>query len=273
MNRVKKIFKRAERIVIGVIHFPPLIGYPKFPGLDVALQNALKDLRAFERGGVDGIMFENNYDIPHREQVDPGVVAAMTYLGGALRSEMSLPLGVSVLWNDYRAALGIAKVLGLEFVRIPVFVDKVSTDYGVFMGVAREARQYRKHIMADDVAILADVHVKHARLLSKASLETSATRAVAAGADALILTGHRTGAPPDEEEVGRVREAVGRFPIFIGSGVTTGNARSLLKYSNGVIVSTSLKRGGIKSGEINVKSYTQRIDAKKVRTLVSQVKP
>lgn len=268
MNRVKKIFKRAERIVIGAIHFPPLIGYPKFPGLDVALKNALKDLRAFERGGVDGIIFENNYDIPHREQVESGVVAAMTYLGGVLRSETSLPLGVSVLWNDYRAALGIAKALGLAFVRIPVFVDKVSTDYGVFTGVARDAVRYRKRIKADDVAILADVHVKHAHLLSKASLATSATRAVAAGADALILTGRRTGMPPGSEEVKRVRGAVGRFPIFIGSGVNSQNIRPFLKHSNGVIVSTVLKRGRRKFGEVNIKAYEQRIEAKKVRALM-----
>ncbi len=67
--KLDKIFKKTNNIVIGAIHFPPLLGYPDFPGLDVCLKNAIDDLRAFEKGGVDGVIIENNYDIPHKEKV------------------------------------------------------------------------------------------------------------------------------------------------------------------------------------------------------------
>lgn len=67
MNRkFNKIFKKKKKVIIGAVHFPPLLGYPGFPGFDVALKNAIFDLKAFEKGGVDGIIFENNYDIPHK---------------------------------------------------------------------------------------------------------------------------------------------------------------------------------------------------------------
>ena len=55
-----KIFKKRKNIIIGAIHFPPLLGYKDFPGLDVALKNAFADLRALETGGADGVIFENN---------------------------------------------------------------------------------------------------------------------------------------------------------------------------------------------------------------------
>ncbi len=47
-----KIFKK-KKVIIGVIHFPPLVGYSEFPGFEVALNNALSDLKAFENGGVN----------------------------------------------------------------------------------------------------------------------------------------------------------------------------------------------------------------------------
>ncbi|MCG2809135.1 MAG: phosphorybosylanthranilate isomerase, partial [Candidatus Portnoybacteria bacterium] len=131
MNKLKKIFKKDKNIIIGAIHFPPLLGYVDFPGLKIALNNALKDLTAFEKGGVDGIIFENNYDIPHKIFADSSVVASMTYLGEQIKKAIKLPLGISVLWNDYYTALSIAKILNLQFIRIPVFVDNVKTDYGI----------------------------------------------------------------------------------------------------------------------------------------------
>ncbi len=130
-NKIYKIFKRNKNIIIGAIHLPPLLGYPEYQGFKTALKNALADMRALEKGGVDGIIFENNYDIPHKIFADSSVVASMTYLGEQIKKAIKLPLGISVLWNDYYTALSIAKILNLQFVRIPVFVDNVKTDYGI----------------------------------------------------------------------------------------------------------------------------------------------
>ena len=114
MNKLKKIFKKDKNIIIGAIHFPPLLGYADFPGFKIALDNALKDLKAFEKGGADAVIIENNYDIPHKAFVDPSVVASLTYLGEKIKQATKLPTGISVLWNDYCTALSIAKTLGLH---------------------------------------------------------------------------------------------------------------------------------------------------------------
>ncbi|MBU4579717.1 BtpA/SgcQ family protein [Patescibacteria group bacterium] len=267
MNKFKKIFKKDKNIIIGVIHFPPLLGYPDFPGFKIALNNALKDLSAFEKGGVDGIIFENNYDIPHKTFVDFSVVASMTFLGEKIRNNTKLPLGISVLWNDYRAALLIAKILNLQFIRIPVFVDKVKTNYGIIEGEAKKIIKYRKTIKAENVAIFTDIHVKHAKLLSKNNIITSAKLAIKNHSDAIIVTGKWTGQSPNLEELKKIKNSVGSFPILIGSGVNKNNIKSLFKYANGTIVSTFLKKGSLKKEEINVKSYEQRISKNKVKEL------
>jgi predicted TIM-barrel enzyme len=41
-----------------------------------------------------------------------------------------------------------------------------------------------------------------------------------------------------------VRKAVGRFPIWIGSGLSPDNAAVLWPRCDGAIVGTSIKRGG-----------------------------
>lgn len=269
MNKIEEIFKKNKDVIIGAIHFPPLLGYRDFPGFDVAINNAFQDLESFEKGGVDGIIFENNYDIPHKIFVDPEVVASMTYLGEKLKVSTKLPIGISVLWNDYKTALSITKILNLQFIRIPVFVDKVETDYGIIEGEAQKIIDFRKSLKAEDVAIFTDIHVKHAKLLSDYDISTSAKLAMENGSDAIIVTGKWTGQSPDINELKEVRKSVGGFPILVGSGTDESNISELFKYANGAIVSTSLKDGN-NTGEVNVKSYLQRINAGKVSTLIKK---
>lgn len=242
--------------------------YLEYPGFDIALTNAIDDLKAFEDGGVDKIIIENNYDIPHKEKVDDEVVQTMCALGVELRKITKLPIGVSVLWNDYLSAFRIAKAIGGKFIRVPVFVDTVETIYGIIRGNPREVLEMRNELNCDDIKIYADIHVKHAKLLSNSTIEESALEAIRHKADALIITGKWTGDMPDIEELKRIRAIVKDFPIFCGSGVDEININKLFTYTDGAIVSTSLKKGLAQKNEINIKPYEARIDIEKVRNLV-----
>ena len=262
-----KIFKN-KKIIIGVIHFSPLFGYSNSPGFKTALNNALKDLKAFENGGVDAIIIENNYDIPHKIIVRPGTINIITRLGIEIKKATKLPIGVSVLWNDFKAAFLIAKKIGAKFIRIPVFIDKVKTNYGIITGNPEKVLNYRKRIKAGNVAIFTDIQVKHSIILNKKTIKESALEAVREGSDALIITGKWTGQAPNFKKLITVRNTIPNFPILIGSGVNKKNINGLLKYANGIIVSTSLKKGVVKKGEINLKSWKQRVDVKKVKELI-----
>ncbi|MDO8436062.1 MAG: BtpA/SgcQ family protein [bacterium] len=270
-NKFYKIFKKKSGIIIGAIHFPPLLGYPEFPGFKVSLNNALKDLKAFESGGVDGIIFENNYDIPHTEKVGPETVAIMTFLGEKIKKETNLPIGVSVLWNDFRAALSIAKTIGARFIRIPVFVDRVKTNYGIINGNPEKVKEFQEKIKAGNIILLVDIQVKHAQLLNKRPIEKSALEAIKSGADSLILTGKWTGDAPDLRNLVAVRKAVADFPLLVGSGADKENISELLKYANGAIVSTSLKEGASKNNEVNIKTWKQRISKEKVKNFIDRI--
>lgn len=257
-----------KKMIIGAIHFPPMPGYPEYPGFEVAFANVLYDLKAFEDGGADAVIIENNYDVPHKERIDEEVVQTMIALGAELRNSTALPIGVSVLWNDYVSAFRIAKAIGGSFIRVPVFVDTVETSYGIMKGKPAEVLRARDELDCNDIKIYADIHVKHATLLSELTIEESALEAIRQHADALIITGKWTGDMPDIDELKSVKMTVGDFPVICGSGVDSHNVKQLFKYADGAIVSTSLKKGLAHEGEVNVKPYEARIDLEKVRGLV-----
>lgn len=253
-----------------MVHFPPLLGYKDHPGLSYIEKKALKDLESLEKGGADAFMIENNYDIPHKIFVPPEVISSFTILAYKLRKASALPMGISVLWNDYKTALSIAKIVKAQFIRIPVFVDKVKTNYGVIEGNPKEILAYRKKIKAEKVALFTDIHVKHAKLIERKKIEDSAKEAIKAGSDALILTGEWTGKPPKIEVLKKLRKIIGNFPILIGSGITSKNLKKYIKLADGFIVGTFLKTGKKRKNEINLKKFTEKIDPKKVKLLLKE---
>ena len=91
------------------------------------------------------------------------------------------------------------------------------------------------------VQVLADIHVKHAELLETRSLAESARLAAAAGADAVLVTGTRTGEPPRIEDL-RAAHAGGK--VYIGSGLTPENAVDLAAHADGAVVGTSMMTAG-----------------------------
>lgn len=257
--------------IIGAIHLPPLLGFPDFPGYKVALQNAKKDLLAFEKGGADAVIIENNYDLPHTANVPTSVAVSFGKILGELRSSTKLPIGISVLWNDYKTALALAVTYKCDFIRVPVFVDKVESSYGIMEPVYKKLATEKKNLGASKIKILADIHVKHAKLLSKLSLANSAKMAMKFGADGVIITGKWTGEEPSIEDVLKISALKEKIPIYLGSGVSDKNIHKYSKYIKGVIVSTSLKKDSTLVHKINVKPYSSRIDIHKVKKLRHQI--
>lgn len=225
-----------------MIALPPLLGYPEFPGMDAVIERALGDLDTLERGGVDGVCVENDYDRPHQLTVAPEIVASFTRVAQEVARHASVPVGLEVLLNDWRASLAIAKVIGAGFVRLDFFVDRVRIAAGVIDPQPDAVIAYRKQIQAEQVALFTDIQVKHSELLEPGkTLTTSAQQAIAHGADAILVSGKWTGESPQLDDLREAREAARDFPVLVSSGTTPENVRDLFRYADGAIVGTSLK--------------------------------
>ncbi len=209
------------------------------------LERAVADAHALEAAGFDGIVVENYLDAPfHPGRVPAITVAALTRVVATVVERVSVPVGVNVLRNDADAALSIAAVTGARFIRINVHTGSMWTDQGLLTGQAHETLRSRRALDAD-VAILADVHVKHAVPPAGMSLAQAAADAWHRGlADGLVVTGSGTGLETSASDVEAVARAVPEAPIFVGSGVGPASVGSLPRGTRGAIVGSAVMRGG-----------------------------
>ncbi|WP_049900406.1 BtpA/SgcQ family protein [Halococcus agarilyticus] len=239
----------TETAIIGMVHLPPLPGAPDFAGDRGAIRERVRrDAAALEAGGVDGIMLENFGDAPfYPDRVPRHTVADVAALAATLGECVSIPFGVNVLRNDVRSALGIAAATGGTFVRVNVHTGARVTDQGLIEGTAHETLRLRERLDAD-VAVLADLDVKHSAPLAERPLEESLGDLVErGGADGVVVSGAGTGESVDTDLLARVvdcRDDRGfDVPVLIGSGVTPATASDLLELADGAIVGTALKQG------------------------------
>lgn len=240
---------RTPKPLIGMIHLSPLPGSPRYndSGIGGAMDAALRDAKALQKGGIDGLLIENYGDLPFKPTpADPETVASMTAIGQEIMKQVGLPLGVNVLRNGALAALAIAHVIRARFIRVNVFAESLLTDQGIIEACAHDLMRFRRQLGASDVAVFADVRSKHAAPLGSRPVEESACDAAYRGlANALIVTGLRTGREPSRDQLHRVRVSVPDRPVLIGSGLTKQNASKLLREADGAIVGTYLKENGI----------------------------
>ena len=115
-----------------------------------------------------------------------------------------------------------------------------------------------------DVLIFADVDVKHSVALVKEPLIELVARCKEEGADAVILTGTKTGENAKIEDIMEVKKQLGEsFPIIVGSGIKPATVKQYLQYADGVIVGSSIKiDGNVRNG----------VDSERVRLLVENAK-
>lgn len=233
--------------VVGMVHLLPLPGAPGWTGdLDAVLRRARDDARALAQGGMDGLLVENFLDAPfHPDAVPPETVAALTRAVLEVREAApGLPVGVNVLRNDARAALAVAAATGAHFIRVNVHTGTMWADQGPLVGRAHETLRTRATLRLS-CAIWADVHVKHATPPPGATVEEAARDAWDRGlADALVVSGMRTGDATDPARAEAVRAAVPEAEVWIGSGSTPETVLPLLEVADGVVVGSALERGG-----------------------------
>ena len=190
------------------------------------------------------MIVENFGDAPFFKSEVPSItLTAMTRVVSALRFE-GATLGINVLRNDALGALSVAAVTEAAFIRVNVHTGAMLTDQGIIEGRAAEVLR-RRAALAPSCQIWADIHVKHAQPLAHITLAQAAEETFGrGGADALIVTGAGTGKRTSLDEVKRVKDAVPRAPVLVGSGVTAATVVETLSVADGVIVGSDLKVGG-----------------------------
>jgi len=252
--------------VVGVIHLQPLPGAPRYVDMPVKeiARIAVEEARFMADNGINGLIIENFRDMMFKRKVGPETVAPMTYAASEVANAVRIPIGMCVLQCDPIAAISICKTIGGKFIRAPYYTETYIVDAGTMESTAADALRFRNEIGARDVKIFADVHIKHGYSLSRRPIQESAEDTVERGlADAIIVTGKKTGGKTNPEDVVAVRTALPDVPLFVGSGVDAENVREYFPaHADAIIVGTSLKKDG---------KTEEPVDPKRVRDLMKIV--
>jgi membrane complex biogenesis BtpA family protein len=254
-----------------MVHLIPLPGSPRYAGsMDRVLDTARSEATALAQAGFPALMVENFGDAPFpAERSDPETVAALTLAVAAVSDATGLPFGVNVLRNDALSALAIAAVTGAAFIRVNVLTGVMYTDQGPIVGRADEL-QRRRAALAPQVEVWADVLVKHATPPPGLVMARAAEDAVLRGlADAVIVSGDRTGTDPDLEQAREARAAIPKETrLVIGSGAAVDNLATLLEVADSLIVGSSIKVDGDAASRVDPLRAAAFIEAARDHGLV-----
>lgn len=235
-----------SRALVGMVHLAALPGSAgSLLSMDEIIERAVGDARTLKAAGFDAVMVENFGDMPFpAEQLPPASIAALAVAADHVRRATGLRVGINALRNDALSALGIAAAVDAAFIRVNVHTGVAATDQGIINGQANRTLRYRREL-GKRIAILADVHVKHGRPINEPDIARAAKEAAYRGmADGLVVSGPATGEATSMDDLRRVRAAVPNRRLFVGSGATAETVADLLTVATGVIVGSSLKRGG-----------------------------
>jgi len=240
-------FPGPNKALIGMVHARALPGTPKGKlNIDEICRIAAEDARRIHRAGFDAVLVENMHDLPYlKRNVGPEITAAMTRVVAAVRTAVGCPVGIQILAGANREALAVALATGAKFIRAEGFVFAHVADEGIIDSDAGELLRYRRAIGAEGVAIFADIKKKHSShaITSDLNIEETAAAAEFCGADGIIVTGTRTGAPTDPEHLIEAGKGT-KLPRLVGSGVTPDNLAALWPHAEGFIIGSWIKKNG-----------------------------
>ncbi|NDL65153.1 BtpA/SgcQ family protein [Acerihabitans arboris] len=253
-SAIQDIFSR-KKAVIGVVHCEAFPGSPQYKGqsFDKIIDRALYDAKSYIEGGVHGLIVENHGDIPFSkpEDIGPETAALMSVITDRIKMEFGMPLGINVLANAALPALATALAGGADFIRVNQWANAYIANEGFIEGAAAKALRYRSLLRAEHIRVFADSHVKHGShaIVADRSIQELTRDVDFFQADAVIATGQRTGDSATLEEIDEIRSATA-LPLLVGSGVTPDNVGQILLRTQGVIVASTLKVGGVWWNEV-----------------------
>ena len=273
MSWLQDVYK-TNKPIIAMCHLNALPGdpyYDKAGGMEKVVEDARRDMLALQEGGVDAIMFSNEFSLPYLTKVKTETVAAMARVIGELMSEIKIPYGVNVLW-DPAASLDLAAATGAKFVR-EIFTGVYASDFGLWDTNCGEVIRHRSSIGAEDVRLLFNIVPEAAKYVSDRDLALVAkTTVFNCRPDALCVSGITAGQETSLSQLRMVKEAVPNTVVFVNTGMRIDNVKEQLSVADGGIVGTAFKQDGKFENHVDVnrvKAFMERVnDARSNLTMV-----
>lgn len=263
MQWIKDLFG-VEKPIIGMCHIHALPGdpmYNKEKGMAWIVEQTYNDVVALQKGGIDAIMFSNEFSLPYLTKVETITSASMAAIIGELKSEVKVPYGVNVLW-DPTASIDVAMATNASFVR-EIFTGVYASDFGLWNTNVGAVIRHQYYIGAEKVRLLFNIVPEAAVYLAERQIKDIASSTVFNNRpDALCVSGLTAGIETSAQTLELVKQAVPNTPVFANTGVKLYNVEEQLSIADGAIIGTAFKHEG---------STWNSIDAERVSAIMKKV--
>ncbi|WP_301169568.1 BtpA/SgcQ family protein [Brevibacillus nitrificans] len=264
MTWLKDVFG-TEKAIIAMCHILPLPGdpyYDKGKGMEYVVEMTRKDLLALQEGGVDAVMFSNEFSLPYLTDVKTETVAAMARIIGELKKEITVPFGVNVLW-DAKKSLDLAAATGAGFVR-EIFTGVYASDFGTWDTNVGETIRHQHRIGAEQVKLLFNIVPEAAKYMADRDIESIAKSTVFNNRpDALCVSELTAGTETDAQLLQRVKAVVPHTVVLANTGMRLENVEQQLAIADGAVVGTTFKVDG---------KFENHVDPNRVQAFMDKVK-
>ena len=252
----------TEKAIIAMCHMQPLPGDPRYNkslGMEWIVEKTYEDVKALQEGGVDAIMFSNEYSLPYLTKVETVTVASMARVIGELKSMISIPYGVNCLWDPV-ASIDLAMATGAKFVR-EIFTGVYASDFGLWNTDCGNTVRHQYAIGAEDVKLLFNIVPEAAQYMAERDVASIAkTTVFNCHPDALCVSGATAGSATDPEILRRVKETVGDTVVLANTGCRVDTIERLLRIADGAVVGTTFKYDGKFENAVDVRRVKEFMD-------------
>lgn len=255
----------VKKPIIAMCHLRALPGdpyYDKGNGMKAVVEQARAELRALQDGGVDAVMFSNEFSLPYLTDVKDITVASMARVIGELMDDIRVPYGVNVLW-DPKKSLDLAMAVDASFVR-EIFTGLYASDFGLWNTNCGETVRHQMAISAQHVRLLFNIVPEAAKYIQRDDIAQIARSTVFnCRPDALCVSGLTAGAETDSSILQTVKSAVPGTVVFANTGVRLENVERQLSIADGAVVGTTFKKDGV---------FDNHAETARVRSFMDKVK-
>lgn len=260
---LKEVFG-TNKPVIGMVHLYAMPTDPKYDevgGIEKIVEKAKEDILALQEGGIDGLLFCNEYAIPYTSHIRTVTVATYARVIGELKSVMKVPFGITFCSSAYNT-LDIAMATGASFVRC-VYHGASAGVYGISDCDPGDVERHRHYIGAKDIKTLtAIISEGDEQIAPRPIKEVAKTLSFNVGPDGILVYSTTPGSAIDVNKVKEIK-SVTETPVLASNGVKPETVAEILSVTDGCIVGTGIKYDG---------NFYNPVDVERVKSLMAKAK-
>ncbi len=265
----EEMFK-VKKPIIAMLHLDPLPGDPRYrygDCMETVAAHAREDLRALQEGGVDGVLFSNEFSLPYQRHMSFVTPAAMARVIGELKSELAVPYGVDCI-SDGAATLELAAAVDAKFVR-GTFCGVYVGDGGLYDNDFSALLRRKAALHLDELKMLYFINPESDRNLDTRPLADIASSTIfKAHPDGLCISASAAGQDVDEELMAAVKKKNPEVVVLCNTGCRPDTIAHKLSVSDAAVVGTTFKEDGKLENE---KLQNVRVKAGRVKAFMEVV--